>query len=337
MIVHFVRKHLAKPGVTVTESKLLHDVVLDVEREVDVVVEGDFDGDPVVTSVEVIEHNRPAPITWVEQQIKKHRRLPTNHLVLVSKSGFSRTALKEVAAEGGWVEAVRPEVVEVDGQPVVKRLYFDSVNLTPDSCRLRVRSPDGEAAVVAAQPNYYIYNSDGNLIGPIARLAVEAVSLDWVGTKFSVEAHSHPERDQLTRFMLDLVVGELGYCLRANETGELHTIEVLHIEGQFAHSQDEIPFTVTDLAGRRYGAGEATLIGRPTVWVATTDNGTQTTTVSWRTADDKPLLEPKPAQPRLFPALLTLVPPPDFVVPAASPVAGPDPEMTDGPGVTPRG
>ena len=63
MIVHSVRKHTAAPGVTVTESKELAGGLLGIPREVDVVVEGDFDGEPVVTSIEVIEHSRPASIT----------------------------------------------------------------------------------------------------------------------------------------------------------------------------------------------------------------------------------------------------------------------------------
>jgi hypothetical protein len=115
MIVHAVRKQTAQPGVTVTESKQLLDVQLGEEREVDVVVEGAFDGEAVVTSVEVIEHSRKGGVPWVQEQIGKHRAMPTNRLVLVSKKGFTKPALKAVANEGGWVEALTPEVVQGDG------------------------------------------------------------------------------------------------------------------------------------------------------------------------------------------------------------------------------
>ena len=91
MVVNFVRKHWAQPGVTVTESKFLYDAQSQIEREVDIVaIEGTFDGEPVVTSVEVIEHGRPATIEWVEQQISKHRYLPTNRLVLGVKVGLQQ-------------------------------------------------------------------------------------------------------------------------------------------------------------------------------------------------------------------------------------------------------
>jgi hypothetical protein len=60
--------------------------VLDIEREADIVIEGEFDGEPMVISVEGIEHSRAATLPWVEQMMSKHRDLPSNRLLLVSKS-----------------------------------------------------------------------------------------------------------------------------------------------------------------------------------------------------------------------------------------------------------
>jgi hypothetical protein len=54
-IVRLVRQHFAEPGIAVTESKLLRDAVLGNEREVDIVIEGNLDGEPMVISVEVRE------------------------------------------------------------------------------------------------------------------------------------------------------------------------------------------------------------------------------------------------------------------------------------------
>lgn len=309
MVIHFVRKQMAAPGVTVSESKFLPDAALGVDREVDVVVEGEFDGDQVVTSVEVIEHSRAASITWVEQQIAKHRHLPTRHLVLVSKSGFSRKALKAVAVEGGWVEAVRPEVVEVDGVPVVRSLFLDTVNLTPISYVVHVRKPDGNPLVVRGGSDIDVYDIEGVLLGTLNHLVQEGLNLEWVKRIFTAEAHAHPERDDLKGFTLGLAIPQLQYCLLETESGELHPIEAFEVEGGFAFHQEEIAFTVTDLAGRRYGVGEAALLGRPAVWVATTDEGARTTTLSWRTSDDKPLFEPRQPRPMLFPGLLTVPPP----------------------------
>ena len=87
-IVRLVREHLAQPGVTITESKFLRDAVLRIDREVDLVIEGEFDGEPVVVSIEVNERGRRAGLPWVQEMIRKHRNLPTNRLILLSKAGI---------------------------------------------------------------------------------------------------------------------------------------------------------------------------------------------------------------------------------------------------------
>jgi len=46
MVVNFVRKHWAQPGVTITESKFLHDARLGIDREVDIVVEAPSTASP---------------------------------------------------------------------------------------------------------------------------------------------------------------------------------------------------------------------------------------------------------------------------------------------------
>ncbi len=52
----------------------------------------------MVTSVECNARARRATIEWVEQMIKKHESLPTDKLVLVSKAGFTKSALGKAKA-----------------------------------------------------------------------------------------------------------------------------------------------------------------------------------------------------------------------------------------------
>jgi hypothetical protein len=133
--------------VTVTESKMLRDAVLG-EREVDIVIEGEFDGEPMVISVEVIEHGRVATLPWVEQMLRKHRDLPTNRLLLVSKSGFSHKALTVIEREAGRVQALTPRVIEVNGEVVVKRLFVDAIDYKPTDGKVHVRNGDDRIVVV---------------------------------------------------------------------------------------------------------------------------------------------------------------------------------------------
>jgi hypothetical protein len=306
-----VRQHYAGPGVSVTESKFLHDPTLG-PREVDIVVEATVDGDQIIISLEVNERGRRASVEWVEQQIEKHRRLPTNKLILVSRAGFSRKALTRVGLEEGKVEALQPEVITVDGEPVVKRLFIDSMKYEPTRCVVHVRGDDGQAVSVAGQPDMDVYNADGGLLGPLAYLVREAAYLPGVGKWLGVEAHHRPDRDALKAFQLGLVIGGLGYHLKWAQSGVLHLIVVLEIWGDFAFAQDEVALTLTQLGGRTYGAGEASLVGRPVVWVGTTKPGSTMTTFSWRATDTPvppPLERGESPQPPtvLFPGLQSLI------------------------------
>ena len=281
-IVHLVRQHVAQPGVTVTESKFLRDAVLGIEREVDIVVEGKLDGEPMLISLEVIEHARPAPLTWVEQMIAKHRNLPTNRLLLISKSGFTQNALAAVSREAGRVQALQPGLIANDGQPVMKRLFAEAINYAPTGCKLRVRPDGNEQIVVVGEPATDVYGTDGALLGPSAYLVQEALSLEQVRLHLSFEAYNYPEKEEVKAFTLGMPVSQLGYHLQRKETGDLHLIEELEIWGDFAISRTEVALTLTNLGGRIYGAGEATIAGRPTIWVGTTNQAAQTTTISWR-------------------------------------------------------
>lgn len=109
-------------------------------------------------------------------------------------------------------------------------------------------------------------------------------------------------------FHLRLGYQHLGYHLRAEPARDLHPIVAIEIEGQFHFVQQELAFALADLGGRRYGSAEAPVLDQPTVWVATTDQAAEKTTISWRTTDGKPLNEPPPVPVRTprFPGLLEL-------------------------------
>ena len=314
MVVHLVRKHYAQPGVTVTESKLLRDPHADIDREVDIVVEGSFDGEPMLISIEVNERGRPATIAWVQEQVRKHQFLPTNRLVLVSKSGFTKSAHAAVAAEGGRVTVVMPKIIEVDGSPAVKSLFADQLQFQTTACCMHVVLHDGTPPLLAVvRREEIIYSADGAELGSAAELAQETLSIRWLRRKFSKEAHNHPERDDLKIFSCGVAIGNLGYHLRSHDTGELCLIAAMELEGEFSFAQQELAFTIADMADRRYGFTEAPILGRPAIWVATTHPETQRTTISWRTNDDRPLIERHAAPVRAcrFPALETLELPPD--------------------------
>lgn len=311
MVVNFVRQHNAQPGVTVTESKFLHDDTVNADREVDIVVEGSFDGDPMVTSIEVIEHRRPATVEWVERLIGKHRTLPTNRLMLVSKSGFSPLALATVEKEGGWVVAVRSEPVMVDGQLCVKSLFMDTIQRKPTAYRLYVLTVNGQWFEGDIPKDSAICDANGNELGAAEELVQETFRMPSLHRGFAEDAHHHPDRDLLSAFECGVWIGSLGYYLRTKTTGELYPIMAAEFRGEFSFVQQELSFDFSNLGNRQYGFAEVPILGHPVIWVTST-NAEQRTKLSWRTKDDKPLpLQPTvPLTEPRFPGLLELQLPP---------------------------
>lgn len=321
-IVRLVRQHFAQPGVTVTESKMLLDASLGIEREVDIVIEGEFDGEPMVISVEVIERSRPAPLPWIDEMLAKHRDLPTNRLLLVSKSGFTRNALARVEREAGRVQALTPEVVEDGSQLAVRRLFVETISYAPTGCNLRVRMGRDELTVVAGTPLLDVYDVDGNPLGPLSYLVQDTVNLDAVRLRLSFEAFKHPDKDQASGFSIEVPIGSLGYHLQRSETRDLHLVEELIIWGDFAALRTEVPLTLARLGGRVYGSGEAPIAGRSAVWVGTDDAAARTTTISWQTTDTRRAVPSVGARPIHFRALAGLFPvlqPPATDRPLSSP------------------
>lgn len=84
-IVH----HALAEDATVEESRELRDRVTGQSREVDIVIESLVGDYSVFVSIECSHRSRPATVEWVEQQHAKHQNLPTNKLILVSRSGFT--------------------------------------------------------------------------------------------------------------------------------------------------------------------------------------------------------------------------------------------------------
>ena len=82
------------------ESAFLVDRETGEEREVDILLKSQFGDYSVVLSVEVNARSRRAGSGWVEEMAGKHQALVTNKLVLVSRSGFTKPALKKAKVRG---------------------------------------------------------------------------------------------------------------------------------------------------------------------------------------------------------------------------------------------
>jgi hypothetical protein len=84
----------------VTESAMLIDKVTGETREVDILISASTASYKVDIGIEVISWRRVADTPWIEKMIAKHADLPTDKLVLVSESGFSKPAKIKAAHNG---------------------------------------------------------------------------------------------------------------------------------------------------------------------------------------------------------------------------------------------
>jgi len=140
-LVRLIQGELAPHGYSVTESKLLLDRRDGKEREVDVVLEGSAGPHRITISVEATKGTRKATVEWVEQMYAKHEHLPTNKLVLVSRGGFTRNALKEAALRGAdaltikeasrrdWRICINLETIEFNHRRIYPTDFM--INATP--------------------------------------------------------------------------------------------------------------------------------------------------------------------------------------------------------------
>jgi hypothetical protein len=163
----------------VTESAMLPERFGTGEREVDVYVETERGGVPIRISFECAAPGRKAGRPWVDLMVNKHSNLPTDKLVLVSKSGFSEPALQYAAKHR--VEAVTFEAAEaVDWGAYIEQLRslifglfaFSGKAKSMAFKKLRVDDPE---LVLDVIPEEYKHRAKGqsgswaNLISAILR------------------------------------------------------------------------------------------------------------------------------------------------------------------------
>lgn len=266
-IVALVKEHYAQPGDTVTESKSLPDRAAGIDREVDVVAETENDGVPVVICFEVVDWKRPAGVPWVEQMIQKHRHMPTSVLVLVSWSGFSKSAMQKADLNG--VMAVTPTE---DPSTKVAKLLVDQVQFTPDYCGLMVRLPDGTLHGAQVDGNTAVYNAAGAEVANVSYLARHVARSGLDSERIMGEIHNSESRETATHFRLfDENAAKMGLYLHgtSTETGE-HAellIEQVDVRGAFKFEQTPLDFQAMTLLGKRFVMARGHVFGKDTVWV----------------------------------------------------------------------
>lgn len=171
-------------GWTVNESQMLRDMQTGDRREVDVVACATVMGHELYLCAECRDHARPADVTWIEAMAKKHESLPTSKLVLWSRSGFTKPAIRK--AELLKIDVVSSkDANNVDWARIARNLVGGSVQLVSPTFSpfLDVRKPDGTLERLEGPKNFQWFKStNGELAGAMHNL------IQWLATDGSVRA-----------------------------------------------------------------------------------------------------------------------------------------------------
>jgi hypothetical protein len=272
-LVFLIRSALAD-GATVTESKMLRHRRTGTKREVDICIEGSAGGYPVVVCVECQKRNRPADVTWVEGQVKKHEHLPTNRLILVAPQ-FTPDALELAEQEG--VTALSFENVDASDFTGLlgdtNALWAKSVTIKAEKVVVRVAS-SGEMAgeKVRAVPDQNVYDGrSGAFVSTLAPLVAEL--LNYPGMRDRLLALGAEEHRWFV-FRWSAPRNETGFALCLQKEDVLHTlrgIEYIEISGPCEFKIAEFGLRRGKLGDVHVAWGSATVLDRAQLLVATRD------------------------------------------------------------------
>jgi hypothetical protein len=131
---------LKSDGATVHESVEVMEIASQERREVDVVAFGKVAGHLSAVFIECRDWKRPQDVQWVEQARTKFDDLGANVKILVSSSGFTKTALTKAARYGIKTIATGEVTPEFVGKKSSTVLIEPNIGIGSPSFRRRSSS-----------------------------------------------------------------------------------------------------------------------------------------------------------------------------------------------------
>jgi len=271
-LVFLIKKHAAS-GATVTESKFLRDHITDTEREVDICIESSVAGHLITVSIECRDRGRKANVQWIEEMKAKHERLPTNALVLVSRSGFSKEAMAIARIYGietlalSTLDAASAEKLFGDTSSLWSKVF----TLSPTKVVVRV-AQTGElvAEDVVTFPDSLVYDHKGNELFTVKELVETLLNAGYVVRHFGkmggqyhkgFEVRWEPARD---------LQGN-PFCLKKLDPFILRPMEFVRITGSCSFEISEFPLRYGTLGGMKVAWSTGSFLGKKALLVASKD------------------------------------------------------------------
>lgn len=165
MLITKIERALAPTEAKITQSALLRDHVTFEDREVDILIETVVGKHHVRIGIEVVDRSRPVSTPWVESIAQKHRDLPLDKSIIVSRSGFYRPARKKAQSKNISTLSFE-EAIKADWSRVVRLLPGVRIKsfLRPYLTGITVCVRDSVPSTLLfkdAIPKLTVYHADG--------------------------------------------------------------------------------------------------------------------------------------------------------------------------------
>jgi hypothetical protein len=176
-LIYLIHHQLANQAI-VTESKFLHDRAVNKDREVDIVIETEIGGHPIIIGIECQGRGRVADVEWVEQMKSKHESLPIDKLILVSQSGFTETARTKAQAFGIKTMTMG-QAARADWNLMVSKIptvQVEKWGIEPSACFALIEQRDAQINTLQLDMDQSLYTkAENELIEVTVREAIEII------------------------------------------------------------------------------------------------------------------------------------------------------------------
>lgn len=251
--VIFQIQHQLAPEAIVEESAFLADRFTGQRREVDVVLRSRVGSHEVIVAVECREHRRRADIEWVEQMAMKHSSLPTSKLVLVSLTGFTRSASVKAASFGvdadSFAQAGKADWAQLVGGSTQASFSMWAFRIV--RCSIILASDDSREYF--APPATRIYRATGEFRGTLG----DVVRPEAESAAFTENAIEYAEKAGDEIIGAELRIRPPLFAER--EDGERHEVAAIRVYLQASKLPSAVRLTTARLNDLpvAYGRGES--------------------------------------------------------------------------------
>ncbi len=129
--IHYIHDQLKDSNVVVIESAEMYEINSDppTKREIDVLIEKIVNNKVFRIAIECRDRGKTDDIQWIDCLIGKFINLPVHKIIAVSKSGFSKSAVKKAESFGIELRTLN-DITSMDWKSEYQKLGFCELKMT---------------------------------------------------------------------------------------------------------------------------------------------------------------------------------------------------------------